>query len=72
MVPFIVCLGFGLGLAPPPCSCKAFVPLSSIKMTLVMKIVGIVMTVVIIMRASMVRMMIIINHQDGVNGDEGY
>ena len=54
-----MCLGFGLGLAPPQCSCKAFVPLSSIKMTLVMKIVGIVMAAVIIMMASMVRMMII-------------
>ena len=53
-VPFTVCLGFGLGLAPPLCSCKAFVPLSSIKMTLVMKIVGIVMAGVIIMMASMV------------------
>ena len=61
LVPFTVCLGFGLGLAAPLCSCKAFVPLSSIKMALVMKIVWIVMmTAVYIMMASMVRMMIII------------
>ena len=38
-VPFIACLGFGLGLAPFSMQLQGFVPLSSIKMTLVMKIV---------------------------------